>query len=480
MNALATVQPASPAMFGKNIGAMRSLPIGGKIRPGIMVPNSKHKDNDALMKIYRDGVALGFRFNDINHNIEKALGIKNALIPKNTPFFHLRGGDFLNPDLARVIKEKYADKGDGRLYRFPVVFPSDYHHQILPEELACYTQAGKKYWRVVETDGVARCKTRTSPIDENGKVSRVYGGRDVVNRPENGGLCQPGKCEQYQKKECTSHASFVFYIPGVDSVRPLEIPTGSFYSRDDVMQMLEMIAGIKGTVTGAVSGKQTFWLSKVLREVTQIQDGKPVKRQAYLMSLTADVDVGTMLVDFGNRPAMEQKGAAAAAMLTPTLTVVGPNVSCDERGGTMAVPIDSVIAPDVPVVAAAIVAESTAPKMDSATSFNELTKSLNELGIPIGEFAAGAAKRYGSAWMTDISILSRAREAIQGMRNLRDEIDKKVAELEIPAETFSSYASKLKGTGWNTKLPALTEMMAELNAVTEADVYQELIIDALT
>jgi hypothetical protein len=82
--------------------------------------------------------------------------------------------------------------------------------------------------------------------------------------------------------------------------------------------------------------------------------------------------------------------------------------------------------------------------------------------------------------MTDISILSRAREAIQGMRNLRDEIDKKVAELEIPAETFSSYASKLKGTGWNTKLPALTEMMAELNAVTEADVYQELIIDALT
>lgn len=480
MTSLATVQPAvPPAMFGKNNGAMRRLPIGGKIRPGIMVPNLKHKNNDALLKIYRDGVALGLRFKDISNNIENALGIANPLIPKNTPFFHLRGGDFLNPDLARVIKDKYADKGDGRLYRFPVVFPSDYHHQILPEELACYTQAGKKYWRVVEADGVARCKTRTSPTDEGGKVVRVYGGRDVVNRPENNGLCVPGKCVQYQKKECSSHASFVFYIPGVDSVRPLEIPTGSFYSRDDVMQMLEMIAGINGTVTGAVNGKQTFWLSKVLREVTQIQDGKPVKRQVYLMSLTADVDVGTMLVDFGNRPVMEQRGAAAAALLTPTLTLVNPITVTADGCESNVMPIDTLTAPDARKYAIDE-GDATTLKTDAATSFSELTKSLTALGIPIGEFATGAAKRYGSAWMTDLAILARARDALLAMQKLRDEIDQKVDMLEIPVETFSTYAAKLKGASWNTKLPALTDMLAELNAVSDSDAYQALIFDALT
>ena len=125
-NAVVTIngtRPSPPTLLGQ--GPVR-IPAGGKIRAGIKVLTKKAAEQPKAKEIYERGVAANHSFEDIERAISEAVPeLKTPLIPKNVPWFTVRGQDFPNPETARQILEKYGEvREDGvrRLYRFPVVF----------------------------------------------------------------------------------------------------------------------------------------------------------------------------------------------------------------------------------------------------------------------------------------------------------------------------------------------------------------------
>ena len=58
-------------------------------------------------------------------------------------------------EMARQILDTYGeDRGEGRrLYRFPVVFPSDQWQTVMPHELAAWGTHEKHYWSEYAADG---------------------------------------------------------------------------------------------------------------------------------------------------------------------------------------------------------------------------------------------------------------------------------------------------------------------------------------
>ena len=129
--------PASlPTLLGQ---APARIPTGGKIRPGIMVLTRKAAERTEAKAIYTQGVAEGRSFEAIEKELAQALPqLKSPLVPRNVPWFTVRRSDFPNPEIAREILDTYGeDRGQGhRLYRFPVVFPSDHWQTVMPHELA--------------------------------------------------------------------------------------------------------------------------------------------------------------------------------------------------------------------------------------------------------------------------------------------------------------------------------------------------------
>jgi hypothetical protein len=203
-----------------------------------------------------------------------------------------------------MILEQYGeDRGDGvkRLYRFAAMFPIDKWQAVMPHALECYGAAELKFWSQYSQDGNVRlCMTHapvpTDPIAK--RPIRVFGGRKQVMRPENDGRCEPEKCKEYQTRQCNLSGSFIFFIPGIPSVNAIELPTNSFYSMNNARQKLEMIAFMRGgRISGYLEGKQTFWITKKLHEVSMIdpESGKPKRVAQWLIELEANIDVARLL-----------------------------------------------------------------------------------------------------------------------------------------------------------------------------------------
>ena len=133
------------------------IPIGGKIRAGIKVLTKRAAENPRAKEIYERGVESGQPFEQIERAIVEAVPeLKTPLVPKNVPWFTVRGEDFPNPSIAKNVLHAFGeDRGDGvvRLYRFPVVFPSDTWQTIMPHELVAWGANGKKFWSEYSADG---------------------------------------------------------------------------------------------------------------------------------------------------------------------------------------------------------------------------------------------------------------------------------------------------------------------------------------
>lgn len=303
-NAIVTVQgglSAPATLLGQ--GPAR-IPTAGKIRPGIMVLTKKAAEVPGAKDIYLQGVADGLSFEQIEKALHDALPhLKSPLAPRNVPWFTVRAQDFPNAEVAQQILNAYGeDRGKGhRLYRFPVVFPADHWQSVMPHELAAWGAYEKRFWSQYSPDGQTRhCMCHAPvPMDHTGRRTiRIFGGRKTILREDNGGICDPESCREYQARQCNLAGRFLFFIPGIRTISALELPTTSFYAMSNAIQRFQAIGHMRG---GRISGflgrsRETFFLTKVLREVPHIDEtGRAVRVPQWIIELEAPIDVTALL-----------------------------------------------------------------------------------------------------------------------------------------------------------------------------------------
>ena len=396
-NAIVTAQGGSAAATLLGQGPAR-IPTGGKIRAGIKVLTKKAAEQPKARAIYDQGVAAGQSFEQIERAIAEALpSLKTPLIPRNVPWFTVRAQDFSNPEIAREILEAYGeDRGEGRrLYRFPVVFPSDYWQTVMPHELAAWGMHDKHYWSQYAADGrVRHCMCHAPvPVDGSGRRTiRLFGGRKTVVREDNGGLCEPEACREYQQRQCNLTGRFLFFIPGIRSISAFELHTNSFYAMNAAIQKFETVGFLRGgRISGFLDRQGTpFYLSKKLMEVAHIDEqGRAVRVPQWIIDLEAPVDVTALLRDNEDT----ETTIAQAQLATQIL-----------QGDRAATNTESPL-PDGDDISLSTVADATSaspleepPPRDGRPSFEQLMVRVQAYGIAPEQYQAYADRRWGRGW----------------------------------------------------------------------------------
>ena len=396
-NAIVTAQGGSAAATLLGQGPAR-IPTGGKIRAGIKVLTKKAAEQPKAKAIYDQGVAAGQSFEQIERAIAEALpNLKTPLIPRNVPWFTVRAQDFSNPEIAREILEAYGeDRGEGRrLYRFPVVFPSDYWQTVMPHELAAWGMHDKHYWSQYSADGRLRhCMCHAPvPVDDTGRRTiRLFGGRKTVVREDNGGLCEPEACREYQQRQCNLTGRFLFFIPGIRSISAFELHTNSFYAMNAAIQKFETVGFLRGgRISGFLDRQGTpFYLSKKLMEVAHIDEqGRAVRVPQWIIDLEAPVDVTALLRDNEDT----ETTIAQAQLATQIL-----------QGDRAAASTESLL-PDGDDISVSTVADATSaplleepPPRDGRPSFEQLMVRVQAYGIAPEQYQAYADRRWGRGW----------------------------------------------------------------------------------
>lgn len=448
-HALAMTAPGAAAAMPTLLGRKAPrIPVGGRIRAGIKVLTRRAAEVARAREIYDAGVAAGKGFETIERELARALpDLKNPLTPKNVPYFTVRGEDFPNPELARQIMELYGeDRGDGvvRLYRFPVVFPADAWQSVMPHELVTWTASERRFWSEYAEDGQTRqCKTY-EPVPAAGegrRVIRVFGGRKTVPRQDNGGLCDPENCAEYQARQCNLSGRFIFFIPGIRSISAFELPTNSFYAMQAAIEKFQTIAFMRGgRISGFLDGQRTpFFIGKRLVDVSRIDDeGRPSRVAPWLIELEAPVDPTALLRHDEGVDAVELRaaqavtvlqgagdaGAADAGGVIDLAPAAPPPPGEDLQAPVM--PFDRVgwsapPASERPNEARRRQAEA-APKLAGKPAVDEtsvadkevasLVEAATSLGVDVDTYERYAAKRWGQGW----------KKAAGGRRRALDDI----------------------------------------------------------
>lgn len=445
---------AVPTLLGRT--AMK-IPIGGRIRAGIKVLTRKAEEVAEAKAIYSAGVAAGKGFDTIEREIaQRCMNLKNPLTPKNVPYFTVRGEDFPNPELARQIMDMYAeDRGDGvkRLYRFPVVFPADAWQNVMPHELVTWTASERRYWSEYSDDGQTRyCKTHEAvPVDANGRRTiRIFGGRKTVLREENGGLCEPEACPEYQQKKCNLTGRFIFFIPGIKSISAFDLQTNSFYAMQAAIEKFTTIGFMRGgRISGFLDGQRTpFYISKRLVEVSRIDDeGRASRVAQWLIELEAPVDVTSLLRPDDGLEALELRASEAAAML--------------EGGRMEATPLgqsdDKVIEVEAPTLRDSGRASGGDPSPEAHREARP-----DEAPGPTGH----ASRNSGRS--ADASRDSRDGASPRGAApdDLKWIFDA-AAALGVDGERFEAYAEKRWGKGWKLAAGGRKRALDEVTAFAD-------------
>ena len=435
-------QPALPTLLGQ--GPVR-IAAGGKIRAGIKVLTKKAAEHPKAKEIYERGVAANHSFEAIERAIGEAVPeLKAPLIPKNVPWFTVRPDDFPNPAIAKEILTGYGeDRGDGtkRLYRFPVVFPADMWQAVMPHELVAWGANEKKFWSEYAPDGRVRyCKCYAPvPMDPTGKRAiRIFGGRKTTLRQENGGLCDPELCREYQNRQCNLSGRFIFFIPGIKSIGAFELHTNSFYAMNAAIQKFETIAFMRGgRISGFLDGKRTpFFITKKLKEVPHIDEaGRAVRVAHWIIELEAPIDVTALLRANEEDETAIVNGSQAARTLEgtwPTGETAGDEPLIDAPAGEVPATRDraDVEVPGThihgseppsatPRAQSAPAAEAAPTKSDAGNgpSIEQVLDSAAAFGIESERFAAYAAKRWGVGWKINAGGRRRALAEIESFHD---------------------------------------------------------------
>jgi hypothetical protein len=451
---------AVPTLLGRT--APR-IPVAGRIRAGIKVLTRRAAENERVRAIYERGVEQGKSFDTIEREIaDAAPDLKNPLAPKNVPYFTVRGEDFPNPEIARQITDLFGeDRGDGakRLYRLPVVFPADAWQSVMPHELVAWTANERRFWSEYAPDGQTRYCMSHAPVpvvSGTRRAIRVWGGRKTMRRADNGGLCDPESCAEYQDRKCNLSGRFIFFIPGIKSISAFELPTNSFYAMNAAIQKFQTIGFMRGgRISGFLDGRHTpFYLTKRLVEVPRIdEEGRPVRTSQWLIELEAPVDVAALLRPDEGLDGAEARAAEALSVLEGGTAERGfgrgPGVGDD---GVIEAPAPaprpasaSVSAAERPAAPSgggatrpAMLARNvrTEPEREQAPNGGDETARVAQaaaaLGVVAERFERYAEKRWGRGWKMNANGRKRALDEVAGFAEDGEGFRAKVdAELDV-------------------------------------------------
>src|SRR5215813_6366259 len=458
-NAVVAVNGAAfnpPTLLGR--GALR-IPTAGKIRAGIQVLTKIAAANPKAKEIYEHGVLNDRPFEEIEKEITNAVPeLKSPLTPRNIPWFTVRPQDFPNPALAKEILRLYGeDRGDGktRLYRFPVVWPSDHWQVVMPHELAAWNASGKRFWSEYTQDGETRlCMTYAPVAVDPGtkRAIRVFGGRKTQPRKDNDGVCDPERCPEYQRRECNLSGRFIFYIPGIPSLDAIELHTSSWYAVGDAIEKFKAISFMRGgRLSGFLDGKQaTFYLTKTLKEVSHIDnEGQPRRVKQWIVTIEAPVDVTALLA----APAETALAAADEAIevlqgstahangqvIEGQATRVSAEPDPMQPKGATDTARDGVRSTDAPTTDTKRPgAASSAPMETSATAqtgqptLEQIFDAATEFGITRERYEAYADKLWGRGWKLNPAGRRKALAEIERFKSDPDGFISKIdAELTV-------------------------------------------------
>lgn len=416
---------ATPTLLGQ--GPAR-IPIGGKIRAGIKVLTKKAAEQPKAKILYEQGVAQGRSFEQIERAITEVLPqLKTPLVPRNVAWFTVRAQDFSNPEIARQILDSHGeDRGEGlRLYRFPVVFPSDHWQTVMPHELAAWGANDKRYWSQYSPDGRTRhCMCHAPvPVDDSGRRAiRIFGGRKAVEREANGGLCEPQACADYQQRQCNLSGRFLFFIPGIRSINAFELHTNSFYAMNAAIQKFETIGFLRGgRISGFLDRQRTpFYITKKLMEVAHIdENGRAVRVPQWIIDLEAPIDVSALMRDREDEEAtLVQAQFARHVLEGPTDDPALGAAAGSEADGGGAVP-DFVDIPAQP------------PMRPGSPTLEQVLLRAQAYGITAQRYKAYADHRWGAGWKVNPHGRGRAWDEIERYRNdPQGYLDKVESELQ--------------------------------------------------
>ncbi|EIF31881.1 hypothetical protein BCh11DRAFT_07431 [Burkholderia sp. Ch1-1] len=450
-------------------------PVIGHIRPGIKVLTVKARSNAQAIGIYNDMVAQGHPFDAIAQVIESKCNIKNALVPKNTPYFTCRRSDFNNPDVADEILRLYGDdRGDGvKLYRFPVLFAFNDWMQNLPNQMTVYGTNGRKFFSQYERDGIRYCMTYAK-IERDPRAQRAvrhFGGRTVIRRQDEAipdGICDPEQCPQYQARHCNLSASFVFAVPDIKGLGLIELPTNSIYVLQKAYSAMQTVQLARGKLTGT-----RFWITKREFDITRINEkGEAVRTSQMLTVLDADIDIGALLDAADDAPSALDTASRAVALIE-----AGGNVV--RLGGEVDAAIDTAVAGGAAMDASADTATG------DSSGKNEPGLSTVAATDSSGAFPAvtGASSATGPLLQHVLSAQPATAEAPETIEDKRDRMSDLLQRLGLSADDrkqdFRIYAHTKYGRGWTDRKHDVDQMNERLTqALTDREAFDREIATA--
>ena len=313
-----------------------------------------------------------------------------------------------------------------------MIFPSDMWQTVMPHELVAWARTTERYWSEYAPDGRVRyCKTYAPiPTTDSGKrIIRVFGGRKTTLRSENGGLCDPESCEEYQQRECNLSGRFLFFIPGIKSISAFELHTNSFYAMNAAIQKFETIAFMRGgRISGFLDAQRTpFYLSKKLMDVPHIDEtGRAVRVKQWIIELEAPVDVTALLrVNDDGETAIVQ-AQTASQILEGTTTGANGFVVHHSADQPLAAAQSEV--PD-PTHAKN---GKVAPAAKAAPGIEQIIDVARSYGLDAAQYESYAERRWGSGWKLNASGRKGALDELERYRNDPRGFREKVAtELEL-------------------------------------------------
>jgi hypothetical protein len=409
------------------------IPVGGKIRAGIKVLTKKAAEHPAAKDIYERGIATNQSFDEIEQAISQSVpDLKTPLVPKNVAWFTVRPQDFPNPQIANQILDAFGeDRGDGvrRLYRFPVVFPSDLWPEVMPHQLVAWGANDKKYWSEYAPDGRVRYCKCYAPVlmDQGGKRAiRVFGGRRTMLREENEGICTPESCPEFQTRNCNLSGRFIFYIPGIQSIDAFELQTNSFYAMSRAIEQFETVAFMRGgRLSGFLDRNQTsFYLTRKLRDVPHIdEEGRVVRSAHWIIELGASIDVTALLRANDDDETLSNANSAARILEghhDANTSIIGEQGMIDTQAFESDRNTFPTAEPDDSGTAQVRVAQpesGQSKKERQGTSAEQVIAAAVGLGIDAVRYELYAAKQWGAGWKMNVNGRRRVLEEITRYRN---------------------------------------------------------------